>query len=106
VPKNRTLKALRVLKHFELINMEQGDNKIYCYPTPKTHDLVKYVNAKIDLFKEIHNEDGVLIRDLKGKIDQVGLANFKLCVYTKRYGRDTFYYLTPFVERILEKSNA
>jgi predicted transcriptional regulator len=106
VPKNRTLKALRILKHFELINMEQGDNKTYCYPTPKTHDLVKYVNAKIDLFKEIHKEDGVLIRDLKGKIDQVGLANFKLCVYTKRYGRDTFYYLTPFVERILEKSNA
>jgi len=108
VPKNRTLKALKILKHFELIHTKQENDYTYCYPTIKTLDLVKYVEDKIDLFNEIRSEEGVLIKDLKGKIDldHVGLDYFKLCVYQKRFGRDTFYFLTPFVEHILEKSNA
>ncbi len=103
ISKNRALRSLKILRHFELVNLEHGDNNTLCFATGKTKHLVKYIKDKIDIFKIIRNENGVLIKDLKGKLDENGLDYFKLCVYTRRHGRDTVYYLTPFAENILEK---
>jgi predicted transcriptional regulator len=106
VSKNKALKSLKILKHFELIHLEQGDNSTFCYPTLKTHDLVKYIKKRMELFERIKTEDGVMVKDLKGKIDEMSLNYFKLCVYTKREGRDTLYHLTPFVESLLIRYGA
>lgn len=104
--KNRTMKALQILKHFELIHMEQGENITHCYPTMKTQALLNYIQDRMEFFESIETKDGVLIKDLNGIIDHIGSDFFKLCVYAKRHGRDTFYYLTPFVQSMIKKNNA
>jgi predicted transcriptional regulator len=106
ISKNHALKALRILKHFELIHMEHGENKTYCYPTGKTQDLVKYIQDRLEIFELIKGDDGIHPRDLQGMIDEVSIDFFKLCVFSKRIGRDTFYYLTPFAESVIAKQNA
>jgi predicted transcriptional regulator len=106
VSKSHALKALKILKHFELIDIEHGDKLTYCYPTLKTQDLVKFIKDKTELFEAISAGDGVLIKDLKYDVAVYGEDFFKLCVYTKRHGRDTFYYLTPFAQHMIMKENA
>ena len=103
ISKNRTLKSLHILKHFKLIDMQHGENKIFCYPTPKTQDLVKYIKDRKSLLEAIMKEDGILLQDLEEKMDISGLDHFKLCVYSKRNGPNTLFYVTPFVERLLER---
>jgi len=104
VSKNRAMRGLKILKYFDLINLSEDENKTFCYPTPRTLDLVRYVERKTELLKDIKSDDGLLIKDFKNNIDLKSLNFFKLCVYTKRHKRDTFYYLTPFVRNIIEES--
>ncbi len=103
ISKNRTLKSLNILKHFELIDMEQGDNSIFCYPTLKTQDLVKYIKEKSILLETIKDKDGILLGELEDRMDIISLNYFKLCVYPRKQGSDTLFYITPFVKRLLEK---
>lgn len=106
ISKNRSLRAIKILKYFELVNIEKSGDSIYCYPTPKTLDLVKYIKEKINLFETMKNEEGILIKDFKNNLDLTSLNFFKLCVYTKRHRRDAHYHLTPFVEFLLDKNNS
>jgi len=106
VSKNRAIRGLKILNHFELINLKHGGTDTFCYPTPKTQGLIKYVKNKKGLFLSIKDEEGILLKDLIDEMDHIGLDNFKLCVYTRKHGQDTFYYLTPFVENLLDKYGA
>jgi predicted transcriptional regulator len=104
--KNNTLKSLRILDYFDLIHIEQGGNRTSCYSTLKSRDLLKYIKEKMELLEAIKEENGMLMKDLRDKIDIIGLSYFKLCIYIRRHGRETLYYLTPFVESVLKKYSA
>ena len=103
ISRSMALRILKILKYFNLVRMEQNRNNTFCYPTIKTQDLVRYVKEKIALLETIQKEDGILLKDLESQIDNVRLECFKLCVYMKRNGSDSCYYLTPFVENLLNK---
>ncbi len=106
VSRNYTLRCLKVLKYFELIDLDQGSYNTYCHSTKRSENLIDYVNNKISLFRSIKEEEGILTKDIIDKLDASGIDYFKLCVYSRKRGHDTVYYLTPFVEHILEKHEA